>query len=149
MEQESVKFIRLNTGEDLISEVAEVKSGDDWYFTLYNPLKIVYTMGSKPGILSVAMMQWVFPKVVSEQVFNIYPNDVITMANANENFVDYYWDCVDHFERIREKQSKNIEFADRPISQYEEIEDEDFGLDQLKDILDSLQGNANNKGRLH
>ena len=147
---DSVKFIRLTTGEDSISEVDEVREGDNWHYTLYSPLKIVYSIGSRPNVLSVAMMQWVFPKVVSDQIFNIYSNEILTIANPNEKFVEYYWECVQHFNEVREKQNENIELTrGHSISQYEKIEEDTYGIEQLREILDALNPSSNNKGKLH
>jgi len=41
--EDSVKFLRLSTGEDLVSQTLEVKNDDGaTYYLLINPLKIVY-----------------------------------------------------------------------------------------------------------
>lgn len=109
--EQSVKFIRMSTGEDLVSEVVEVKEDKEHnYYVLVNPLKILYMSGTtNPNVVSITLMQWVFHKVCDRQEFTIYPNDVITMADANESLIEYYHDSIEHFEKLKEKNRAKVE----------------------------------------
>lgn len=141
----SVRFIRMQTGEDLIAEVTEVKSDDEWYYVLHNPLKIIYTVSDRPGILSVAMMEWIFSKVVNNTSFPVYPNDIITMVEPSIEFEEYYLETLDNLEKIRERQNANMEFSSSKegLSQYDEDEEQVFDVDRLKQIIDTLKNSAN------
>lgn len=132
-----VKFIRLSTGEDLVSEVVEVKSEDNQHYVLINPLKILYMTGNKPGILSISLMQWIFHRVCDVQEFTIYPTEVVTMANPSSNLIEYYYDSIEQFEANLEKQKKNTEFGS----------DEADDIDLLEKIQDYLK--TNHKRILH
>lgn len=144
MEESTVKFVRLTTGEDLISEVMFYEDDKESYYVLNNPLKVVYMTGSKPGILSISLMQWVFWRIAGTQSFTIYPNDVLTVANTTESMEEYYWSSVDHFSEYKEKLSKQTEF-DADISFEEEAQDT---ADTLKTILDTIK-DLDPKRKLH
>ena len=121
--EQSVKFIRMSTGEDLVSEVVEVKEEDNNYYILVNPLKILYMSGTtNPNVVSITLMQWVFHKVCENQEFTIYPNDVITMANANDSLVEYYNDSIEHFEKMKEKNKARAEAEEKEANLDEIIE---------------------------
>jgi hypothetical protein len=52
-EENSVQFLRLNTGEDLISEVTEIKNDETTYYILHNPMKLVYQVNGTKGSMSI------------------------------------------------------------------------------------------------
>tara|TARA_R110000868_G_scaffold395874_1_gene667859 strand:+ start:278 stop:715 length:438 start_codon:yes stop_codon:yes gene_type:complete len=142
--EESVKFIRLSNGEDLISQLVEVrKEEEDSYYILINPLKIVYMTGNKPGILSISLMQWVFHRVCSDQEFTIYPSDVLTMAKPTDSLTEYYQDSLEHFDKVKEKLKKNTKF-----SSTEEVY-KDVAVDDLLDELKEVLANTSSKRILH
>ena len=142
MEENAIKFIRLQTGEDLISQVVEIEREGGNSIILINPMKLVYMAGSKKGVLSISMMQWVFNRVCDYQEFTIYPEDVITMASPSQNVIKYYLSVVDFFETA----PIETEYEDKPISKEEldnEIQDD---TDRMKTIIDTLKID---KKRLH
>ena len=136
MEEQYVKFIRLSTGEDLISEITEIsETGKEPYYMLHNPYKVVYLTSSKPGFYSVSLMQWVFPKICSKQEFNIFKKDIIMISDVNDDLCEYYWDSIEHYENdTSNHESKAIE--DDLISTGDMIE-------FIKEYL------ANTKGTIH
>jgi len=143
--EESIKFIRLSNGEDLISQLVEVrKEEEDSYYILINPLKIVYMTGTKPGILSISLMQWVFHRVCSDQEFTIYPSDVLTMAKPTDSLMEYYQDSLDHFDEVKEKLKKNTEFSSTEDGAFVDVDDDKL-LDELKEVLT----NTSSKRILH
>jgi len=143
--EESIKFIRLSNGEDLISQIVEIRKEDeDSYYILINPLKIVYMSGTKPGILSISLMQWVFHRVCSEQEFTLYPSDVLTVAKPTDSLMEYYQDSLDHFDEVKEKLKKNTEFSSTEDGAFEDVDDDKL-LDELKEVLT----NTSSKRILH
>ena len=142
--EESIKFIRLSNGEDLISQLIEIrKEEEDSYYILINPLKIVYMTGNKPGILSISLMQWVFHRVCSDQEFTIYPSDVLTMAKPTDSLMEYYQDSLYHFDEVKEKLKKNTEFSSTEET-FKDVSENDL-LDELKEMLT----NTSSKRILH
>jgi hypothetical protein len=128
MEEESVQFVRLNTGEDLVAEVTQVQSDDNAHYILHNPMKIVYQIGGSKGSLAISLMQWVFNRICENQDFIIYPQDILTMNKTTEGMEDYYWESVDHFIRSKDKLEKNTIFEDA-------VEEQNDLLSEIHDLL--------------
>lgn len=105
----SVRFFRLVTGEDLIAENIEVKTEDEYYFVLYNPMKLVYMMGNKPGTLGVTMMQWVFSNVCDDQQFVLYPQDIIVTGSPAQHMIEGYSRTVAHCQQMNEETIETFE----------------------------------------
>jgi hypothetical protein len=81
-----VLFFRLKTGEDLISEVQET----DKTFILINPCKVLYLKSQRNGFLSISLMQWIFAKICSEQVFEMDKTEVLIRTVADEGLATHY-----------------------------------------------------------
>lgn len=105
-----IMFLRLTNGDDVISEVTTVETETSLYYILSNPLKILYLTGMRPGILSISLMQWVFWKICDKQEFQIYPEDVMTIAEPSESLVGYYHNTVDHFNTAKNEIGGKTEF---------------------------------------
>lgn len=151
--EQSVKFVRMTSGEDLISQITEVKSNDDSenYYILTNPMKLTYSVGgaNKPGMFAINLMQWVFNRICEDQDFTIYPTDILTIGNPTDDMIEYYWDCVDNFLEMKEKNKKNTEYV-KPSDEEEEFDeyiDDNESLELLKDLLEGI--NKPVKGTLH
>lgn len=86
-EHPQIKFIRMNTGEDLLSEV---KTNSKQSMTLINPLKLVYMYEPENMSLVITMTQWVFSEVCPNQTFIIRECDVTTMSDIPASVVDRY-----------------------------------------------------------
>lgn len=128
IEEESVQFVRLNTGEDLVAEVTQVQSDDNAHYILHHPMKIVYQIGGSKGSLAISLMQWVFNRICENQDFIIYPQDILTMNKTTEGMEDYYWESVEHFIRSKDKLEKNTVFDDV-------VEEQNDLLSEIQDLL--------------
>lgn len=95
------KFVRLQTGDDIISEVIEYEDENGIIYLLMNPLKVVY-MPTNTGHLQVAFMPWVFPKICDHQEFTIHAEDVLIISNVSEYMNDYYWNNIEEKSPIKE-----------------------------------------------
>jgi hypothetical protein len=135
--ENSVQFVRLITGEDLVSEVTEVTTDDFNYYLLRNPMKIVYMTGRKPGMMSLSLIQWVFWKICDDQEFNLSPKDVLMIANTSSSMEEYYWSSLEHINEYREE-----------IDKEDVYEDESSSSDSLETILEALN-NTIDKRKLH
>ena len=133
-----VKFVRLNTGEDIITEVMFIRDEAEHYLFI-NPMKIVYNLGTKPDSLLVAFSPWIFSSICERQEFPIFPNDVITIADPSEDVVDCYWEFIDKMTKAKVKtlgpQKAEPDYA---ITE----EEEEF----LRNVLDNI---GKEKRKLH
>lgn len=133
MEQD-IRFLRLVTGEDIVSEVKETKNE----FVLMNPMKVLYMTSSRPGYLSISLMQYVFSKISYEQVFNMPKAHVVMHSAPRDALISYYHDTVEHF---LNKRDEVTEFEDDEEEEFElnESEEDENGLKLLKEFMESMK----------
>lgn len=144
--EQAVKFVRMNTGEDLITQITEVRMDDSSnYYVLTNPMKLLYVTGgqTRPGMFSVNLMQWVFHRICEDQDFTIYPDDIVTIGNPTEDMIGYYWECVESFYAKREENKKNTQYGD----DFEDVNSDEESLEMLQELLQGITKPV--KGTLH
>jgi hypothetical protein len=122
------RFLRLKTGDDIVSEVVEIEEDNKEYYLLIQPQKVVYIPSGKSGYIQLAFMPWVFPKVCDHQEFTIDKNDVIIVSDASEKMNQYYWETVN-------EEPLSAEFEKE--SSQEQEQDENRIQDILEQLLDS------------
>ena len=139
--EQSVKFVRMNTGEDLISQVTEVRTDDDNnYYVLTNPMKLLYVTGgqTRPGMFSINLMQWVFNRICEDQDFTIYPTEIVTMGNPTKDMIGYYWECVDNFYSKLEENKKNTSYVKHDDT-FEDVNEDSESLEMLQELINLVR----------
>lgn len=150
----TIRFVRLSTGEDIVTEIVEIKDDKDEYFLFVNPLKIVYITGERKGSIMLSFIEWVFPKICEKQQFKIYPNDILTMGEVTDKMEDYYYETIVKLDKYITPEDDGIDFGNdvseeddeytNASSSKEEITEEE--IEYLNKIIDDLK---NVKGKLH
>lgn len=133
MEQGEVKFIRLITGEDIITEIRP----QDNNYILVKPLKIVYAFGDKPGVISIGLVQWLFPEIVDTQEIPIKLADIMTIAEPTVQMEINYWESLERLDK-----NVSFEFTRGSVTQEDSafIDDtEEIDEDLIKDMLESMK----------
>ena len=154
-----IYHLRLNTGEDLISEVifGENEPGKEDHVLLLNPMKIICMPTSKKGFISLSLMQWVFSKITSEQKFNVFNRDILTMSHPNENLKDYYLETVVYFNKKNGTDLEDTDYLEnlekelQAVEESDKMVDDDLISEDLQDIISDFINSlsSNNKGTLH
>lgn len=142
----TIRFVRLSTGEDLVTEIVEIKDDKEEYFLFVNPLKIVYVTGERKGSIMLSFIEWVFPKICAKQQFKIYPNDIIAMSEVTDKMEDYYYETIVKLDKYITAEDDGIDFgndfesSEEPRSEIteEEIEYLNKIIDDLKDVKRKL-----------
>lgn len=146
----NIRFVRLNTGEDLITEIIETKVNEQDAYLFVYPLKIVYLIGEKPGSMLLSLIEWVFPKIAPKQEFLIYPDDVITISEVSDSLLDYYHEALYKLDNNvsidREGKGKPISNISEVVNPEEEMPTEDE-LEYIKNFIEDL--GKNTKRKLH
>lgn len=147
----NVRFVRMNTGEDLITELVKVQHNEEEYYQFINPLKIVYIAGDRPGSLMLSLVEWVFPKICAMQEFQIYADDVITIAEPTEQLTDYYYEAILKFSQDEYRINMDDDFTPKRKSSRGESEDSfsepsEEELEYIKKVLNDIK---NGKRSLH
>lgn len=140
----NVQFLRLKSGEDLITEVEETETT----YVLLNPCKVLYLKGTGTNFLSISLMQWVLAKICSEQIFEIDKREVLLISDPDTSLIDHYWNSVEYFINVQSK--KSVSYDSEP---YEEVEDEAVdditSTEDAIDLLKELLNTKPDKGKLH
>ena len=145
MEESTVKFVRLTTGEDLISQVTEFISDDDHHYVLMSPMKILYLSG-KTGSMTISLMQWVFNRICDNQTFTIYPEDVLMVSDATEDIIEYYWDSISFYDDMTETKKTERESGFIEAELDDKSVDDDTARDMITELLESFR---KDRGKLH
>ena len=130
-----IRFIRLNTGEDLIAQVNDVSNGRIF---MSNPLKVLYTPSLNTGYLSISLMQWIFTRISSKQDFDMDISHIIVMVEPDIKLQEHYKESVSTF-------VNTIEVTNEDDTEFGSV-DENEGLEMLKNLLGKIK---DNKGKLH
>jgi len=133
-EKKVIKFVRISTGEDLVSEMKIVRSehiGD--HYVLISPLKVIYALLEKPGMVSLNLISWIFPKITERQEFIIYPKDIITMADPTAGVKKYYNEMV-----MESKFSASIG-GSSDFAAFDDDNEEDEEDEHIRQIMDELK----------
>ena len=123
-EQPNIKFVRLNNGDDIISEVMEIEDDKGILYTLFRPLKVVYVPAEREGYVAIAFTPWVFSSLCDNHEFFIHAEDVLIVTDASEKMNTYYWNSVDqHYgkEPIKEDISEKEEI-ERMVEFFKQLE---------------------------
>jgi hypothetical protein len=123
-------FLRLKNGDDIISDMVELEEDGEEHYLLLNPLKVVYMPSDDKGLLQIAFMTWVFPKICSNQEFTISKEDVIMLSMVSDGMNEYYWSSVEQIEkRVSDSLSLGESATDEEMEALDEIMDELNRLD--------------------
>lgn len=149
--------IRLNTGEDLISEIKwpETKPGHEAHIILVSPMKIIAVPSTKAGFVQLSLMQWIFAKITTDKEFNVFGRDILTMSKPTDSLKEYYKETVHYFNKHN---SNSIEdYLDNLEKEIQAVEDSDKMVEEgeitpeLEDLIEDFlkSFSSNNKGTLH
>ena len=142
VEENNIKFIRMNTGEDVLTEIT--KEGKDYCFI--NPLKVVYGLTPKKDGIIITLAQWVVDSICEKQEFNIKINDVLMIGEPSQEIIEYYHEAIER--NSSNKSQKMRALNKRDVSELEEelelIPDEE--MEFLKSVLDGIK---DQKRKLH
>jgi hypothetical protein len=96
---DTVKFIRLKSGEDLLTEAVELEAFNpdikEHFWTLTNPLKIVYMTNPASGGMAVGLVNWVSTMFAPEQTFNIKDEDILVITSITNEMANNYYGTLD------------------------------------------------------
>ena len=128
------KLIRLQNGDDVISEVVEMEDETGVTYALFHPLKVVYIPSDTTGYLTVAFMPWVFPRLCDQQEFIIHSQDVLFIADVTTKMNEYYWENLDYYAKKVTPEEEKINKQDQQDNALERLKEAlyEAGLDSKK-----------------
>ena len=110
---ETIKIIRLKNGEDIIGFI---KSEDDMTYDVSEPMTVdVEVRGSNAGHLLMA--NWLPVQLIKKNETQIKSEDILTMMEPEENFIEYYMNTVDKLNKILEAKKEAAAMTDEEVTE--------------------------------
>jgi hypothetical protein len=120
--QPTIKIVRLQTGEDIISSIIE--DGDTDMVLLNNPMRMIVKR-VQTGQSIFMMMPWLPIEVIKEDSAIIYNSDIITMVDPKDSLVEYYQNMVNEsILSALNGETEEIIFEEEEEEEYELTEEE-------------------------
>jgi len=144
--QHRVKIIRLQNGEDLISDCI-TNEKDEW-IQLNDPMALIVKRSAKGTVMM--MVPWLPLEVVSDNIATISFHDVLTFAEPKEDLVEYYNGMVEQAKISVARNDDVLKVLKEELVEYRnETLDEMFPEEQEK-IKTYLDNSINDrKKKLH
>jgi len=143
LNNESIKFIRLTNGEDLIATISE--SGMN-HMTIESPMKVIYTL-TEQGNMAISLTQWVYTRLTDSISFPLNGKDVLSIADASASIIMYYRKTIDFYEEMNRRTQEFIDATSEKIEESDSSEETDPDLTNF--INNLLELKSNNKKKLH
>ena len=103
---ENIKVIRLKyIAEDIVAYLfMETPEDDDFLkptkLYLFDPAKVLYITPATGYSATIGLMEWIPRKISEDEAFEIYADDILTIAEPSPLVKDLY---LDYLEKINEK----------------------------------------------
>ncbi len=144
--QHRIKIIRLQNGEDLISDCI-TNEKDEW-IQLNDPMSLIVKRSVKGTVMM--MVPWLPLEVVSDNIATISFHDVLTFAEPKEDLIEYYNNMVEQAKISVAKNDDVLKILKEELLEYrDEVLDEMLPEDKEK-IMVNLENSSNDrKKKLH
>ena len=144
--QHRVKIIRLQNGEDLISDCI-MDDGEEW-IQLNDPMSLIVKRSIKGTVMM--MVPWLPLEVVSDNIATISFHDVLTFAEPKEDLVEYYINMVEQAKISVAKNDDVLKVLKDELLEYRDEVLEDILPEEQEKIRSYLENSSNyRKKKLH
>jgi ribosomal protein L29 len=137
----SVKVIRLTTGEDVVGTCIFDYTPDEENVLLINPMLVMFNRLKSRGNSVLLMAPWLPAEILEENMVLITYDNILTIMNPKQDFIEYYQHYADKFnQHVEEKElldSLDNLSDDELKDEMDELENEDIEEEFLKHILQS------------
>ena len=141
----TVKFLRLNSGEDVVCETIVAS---DKTIKIIKPLKVIYSMSEHSGMISVSLIQWIFPKISTDESFDLDVNHILVSSDASIDMTTYYYKSLDKIEKTIDRTGHEKHEREDVYDDYED-DPEDVSDDELNLVKEMLEESILKKRKLH
>jgi short subunit dehydrogenase-like uncharacterized protein len=147
--ENDIKFLRLVTGEDIISKVQYIDA-EGKTFMLEKPMKVVYAYNEKFGAMAINLMTWIFPQLISEESsMSIRATDVLVTANVSDHMRKYYIALLEKPDKEPSKEEQEELIQSLRDSSEEDVLEEELTEEELEEAMDLIRNTGRNKRILH
>jgi len=146
LQQHRVKIIRLQNGEDLISDCI-TNEKDEW-IQLNDPMSLIVKRSVKGTVMM--MVPWLPLEVVSDNIATISFHDVLTFAEPKEDLIEYYNNMVEQAKISVAKNDDVLKVLKEELLEYrDEVLDEMLPEEQEKVKSYLENSTSDRKKKLH
>ena len=144
--QHRVKIIRLQNGEDLISDCI-MDDGEEW-IQLNDPMTLIVKRSIKGTVMM--MVPWLPLEVVSDNMATISFHDVLTFAEPKEDLVEYYINMIEQSKISVAKNDDVLKVLKDELLEYRDEVLEEILPEEQEKIRSYLENSSNDrKKKLH
>lgn len=144
--QHRVKIIRLQNGEDLISDCI-MDDGEEW-IQLNDPMTLIVKRSIKGTVMM--MVPWLPLEVVSDNMATISFHDVLTFAEPKEDLVEYYINMVEQAKISVAKNDDVLKVLKDELLEYRDEVLEEILPEEQEKIRSYLENSSSDrKKKLH
>lgn len=144
--QHRVKIIRLQNGEDLISDC--IIDDDEEWIQLNDPMTLIVKRSIKGTVMM--MVPWLPFEMVSVNMATISSHDVLTFAEPKEDLVEYYNTMVEQVKTSEAKNDDVLKVLKDELLEYRDESLNEMFPEEQEQIRDYLENSSNNrKKKLH
>ncbi len=143
LQQHRVKIIRLQNGEDLISDCI-MDDGDEW-IQLNDPMSLIVKRSVKGTVMM--MVPWLPLEMVSDNIATISSHDVLTFAEPKEDLVEYYNAMVEQAKMSVAKNDDVLKTLKDELLEYRDEALNDLFPEEQEKIMANLENSINDKKR--
>lgn len=144
--QHRVKIIRLQNGEDLISDCI-TNEKDEW-IQLNDPMSLIVKRSVKGTVMM--MVPWLPLEVVSDNIATISFHDVLTFAEPKEDLIEYYINMVEQAKISVAKNDDVLKVLKEELIEYRDEALEEMLPEDKEKVMMNLENSANDrKKKLH
>ena len=129
----TIKIIRMQTGEDIISSIYEDMENDT--VMLNNPMKVILRR-MPTGQTIFMMLPWLPIEILKEDSAIIYASDIITMVEPRDSLIEYYYNAINEniltMMKSEEQLLQQLDDGDEEGEEYEISEEELQEIEEYK-----------------
>ena len=144
--QHRVKIIRLQNGEDLISDCI-MDDGEEW-IQLNDPMSLIVKRSIKGTVMM--MVPWLPLEVVSDNIATISFHDVLTFAEPKEDLIEYYNNMVEQAKISVAKNDDVLKVLKEELVEYRDEALDEMLPEEQEKVKSYLENSSNDrKKKLH
>jgi len=128
-----IKILRLNTGEDIIG--CCLMDDEHGCVSVENPMKVFVRRNQSFGQSMLFILPWLPLEIVEDNFVTINYDDIITVIEPKQSFVEYYNGVIEKIEAKELEEKLNTE------------EEDDGDVKNMQEMLNALR--ESKKNRLH
>lgn len=139
-----IRFLRLYSGENLVTQVIKNKDANTEFMTISYPMRVDIELDME-GRPMMSMVEWVPIALIKEREMPIKNSDIMMELTPSERMNKAYVNFTDRIKRAENQYVISEEPADS--KDYESMDEMQDGLGTLEDLLETIKNKR--RGTLH